>query len=76
MNVRLNVTACFSVTLGLDETDSLDAHLDKGARLRKVVGQHVKRLVADGALPEAIDRIEIAEVATDSDKTIIRGTNG
>ena len=71
IHIRLNVTARFSINIAVDEQDRLE-----GEELKRVIGQHVKELVNQGALPDAIDSIEIAEVSDDSDYTILRGTNG
>lgn len=76
IHVRLNVTCSFSVTLGITpDFQAKHSPLENDA-LKRVAAVHIRELIANGALPDCIDRIEIAEVATDSDETIVRGTNG
>lgn len=57
IDVRVNVTASFSVPLAVAE-NVMDA------------------IAVSGSVRDFIDSIEIAEVASDQDQTIIRGTNG
>jgi hypothetical protein len=78
LHIRLNVTASFSVTLAVDENDRLVPQENPAAdRLLEAVAENVMdTITADGSIRDFIDRIEIAEVCTDSDQPIIRGTSG
>ena len=71
MNARLSVTASFSVTISVDESDSLD-----GEKLKSVVAENLDDLIrAGGGIRDFIDSIQLASVSTDDDVTIIAGAD-